>query len=82
MLSMETYKNLSGLSNVESYQIGEDFIIVLFKKRSNYGANIYKYSYSSAGQQNIEYMKTLAQQGQGLNSFINTHVRKLYESKS
>jgi hypothetical protein len=73
---MEQYKNLSGESNVTRYQIGDNFIIVEFGD----GA-WYKYTYQSAGKENIEEMKILARQGQGLNSFINRVVRKRYESK-
>jgi len=37
--------------------------------------SVYHYSYVSAGQSNVEQMKKLAHQGEGLNSFINTHVK-------
>lgn len=39
------------------------------------------YTYTSAGSHNIEEMKELATRGEGLNSFINRHVRKKYASK-
>lgn len=73
---MQQYKNLGGDSGVLAYEIGSDYIKVEFKD----GA-VYFYSYASAGGQNIEEMKRLAIKGEGLNSFINTHVRKDYESK-
>lgn len=76
---MESYKNLSGQSNVLNYEIGADFIIVEFD--SKHGERFYKYSYSSAGEGNIEQMKQLANQGSGLNSFIMNNVKKDYESK-
>jgi len=78
---MIDYKNLSGKSNVSRYQIGQDFVIVEFRTSNKDGSTTYKYSYKSAGQFNIEQMKILATHGAGLNSFINTAVRKLYESK-
>lgn len=78
---MQTYANISGQSNVSFYQIGNDNIVVEFKTRGKDGCNTYKYSYSSVGQENVEHMKSLATAGLGLNSFINTNVRKLYESK-
>ena len=73
---MDKYKNLSGQSNVSSYEIGDDYIDVIFMDGCVYG-----YTYSSAGHQNIEAMKSLAREGLGLNSFINTYVRKLYAYK-
>jgi len=78
---MTDYKNLSGQSNVARYEIGQDYIIVEFKTKGKDGCDTYKYSYTSAGQDNVEQMKILANQGLGLNSFINTTVKKLYENK-
>lgn len=78
---MIDYKNLSGQSGIARFEIGQDSIIVQFVKTGKDGCSIYKYSYSSAGQGNIEQMKVLAVRGFGLHSFIETKVRKLYESK-
>jgi hypothetical protein len=41
--------------------------------------SVYRYSYESAGRENVEEMKRLAVQGHGLNSFINRRVKYLYE---
>jgi hypothetical protein len=73
---MDRYKNLSGGSNVFSYVIGDDRISVQFKDGSTY-----LYTNARTGIRNIDQMKKLAVQGRGLNSFINTNVRKLYEAK-
>ena len=73
---MKPYKNLGGDSNVTGYEIGLDFILVEFGNSS-----VYEYTYSSAGQANIEQMKRLAEEGEGLNSFINRNVRKKYSRK-
>jgi hypothetical protein len=73
---MERYKNLGGDSGVEAYDLTTDSIKVEFSD----GA-VYLYTYASAGHQNIEHMKKLAVNGQGLNSFINTTVRKQYNSQ-
>lgn len=81
---MIPYKNLSGRSSVDQYQgkravaygTGKDYIRVKF----NTGA-IYKYTYQSAGKDNVETMKILAEQGIGLNSFIKLNVDKMYETK-
>ena len=73
---MERYRNLGGNSGVVAYEIGDDFVTVVFRDGSRY-----LYTYKSAGRNNIERMKTLAMAGQGLNAFINTTVRKGYASK-
>lgn len=72
---MERYKDLNGDSCVEGYIIGDDYIVVKFTKT----AKTYKYSYSSAGNLNVEKMKILARKGDGLNAFINTNVKNLFE---
>lgn len=73
---MESYKNLSGNSEVKSYRINNDSIIVEFKD-----GNCYLYNYESAGRRNIEIMKGLAISGLGLNGFIDRHVRHSYAKK-
>jgi hypothetical protein len=73
---MELYKNIDGDSGVSAYEIGADFIRVQFSNGATY-----LYTYSSAGSENIERMKILAREGNGLNSFINTRVRKLYDRR-
>jgi len=73
---MERYKNLGGSSGVVAYEIAADSIRVQFSDGS-----VYLYTYASAGTSNIEHMKQLATRGQGLNSFINTNVRKAYARK-
>jgi hypothetical protein len=74
---MERYRNLTGTSAVTAYEIGLDYIIVRFK-----GGDNYTYDYGSAGREAVETMKALAIAGKGLNSYIGTHVRKRYSSKS
>jgi len=73
---MKQYKDLDGDSGVFGYETGADFIRVQFKDRS-----VYLYTYASAGNYNIEKMKSLAEAGDGLNSFIMRNVRKKYEKK-
>ena len=73
---MKPYANLGGNSGVVAYENGPDFIKVQFSDGS-----IYPYTYASAGADNIECMKQLAESGHGLNSFINTNVRNLYAAK-
>jgi hypothetical protein len=72
---MQMYKNLGGDSNIKCYEIGNDYIDVIF-----YGtAKTYRYSYASAGRHHVEQMKKLAEQGIGLNSYIMRNTRLLYE---
>lgn len=73
---MERYKNLGGGSSIIGYESGQDFIRVQFSDNS-----IYLYTYASTGSHYIEKMKHLASDGQGLNSFIGTTVRKKFARK-
>lgn len=70
---MEIYNDIDGDSGVSRYEIGDNFIRVQFDS----GA-IYLYTNESAGAQNIEQMKVLAQTGEGLNSFIMKNVKTGY----
>ena len=73
---MEQYRNIAGNSGVTAYEIGPDYITIEFSDGS-----IYRYTYASAGIENVERMKGLAEAGQGLNTFISMTVSKLYERK-
>jgi len=70
---MQKYRNTSGTSGVHAYEITQTQITVQFTSGS-----VYVYNYISTGSNNIEYMKTLAVRGSGLNSFIKTRVNKKY----
>lgn len=71
---MERYKNLNGNSNVIGYECGYDYIRVQFSDYS-----IYTYSYSSAGEDNVEEMKRCARRGYGLQGYINRYCKFNYE---
>ena len=73
---MKPYANLSGSSGVIAYEDGPDWICVQFSNGSTY-----LYTYQSAGPENVEKMKQLARQGQGLNSYINRYVKYGYARK-
>ena len=77
MPQLQNYKNLGGDSGVEKFEIGDDWIRVIFDSGVEY-----LYTAHSAGSENIIEMKRLAHQGEGLNSFIMLNVAKDYESKS
>tara|TARA_R110002050_G_scaffold202806_1_gene338024 strand:- start:22178 stop:22438 length:261 start_codon:yes stop_codon:yes gene_type:complete len=70
---MALYRNSRGDSGVYSYEIGSNKIIVTFNSNVSY-----EYTYQSASIEHIENMKSLAKQGQGLNSYINKYVKKRY----
>ena len=72
---MQRYAN-RGVSNVVSYDVGDDSIKVQFDDRSRY-----LYTYESAGAANVEEMKNLARQGEGLNDFIKKNVGTRYALK-
>ena len=72
---MERYRNLGGDSGIIAYEIGIDYIIVVFSGTSRK----YKYSYRNAGKSHVENMKLIAQHGSGLNSYIMKHVKNLYD---
>jgi len=73
---MDIYKDIDGDSGVHSYECGKDYISVKFSI-----GGTYTYTYQSAKAENVEQMKILARSGNGLNSFINKNVRKLYDKK-
>ena len=65
---MEPYKNLSGNSGVESFEIGRGFIRVQFHDEPPY-----LYTDQNVGHENVEQMKHLARAGKGLSTFISKH---------
>lgn len=71
---MQKYANIDGDSGVDSFEIYESSIVVKFKGT----AKTYTYSYQSAGQKHVETMKGLALSGDGLNAYINNHVKFKY----
>ena len=72
---MQKYNDIDNDSNVEEFEIGDNYIIIKFLD-----GKTYKYTYLSAGSFNVEEMKKLALSHDGLNSFINKK-RPKYESK-
>lgn len=72
---MNKYLNITGKSGIKGYELGNDYIDIVFNS-----GKVYRYSYQSAGVSNIEQMKMLAQKGKGLNSYIMHNVRTKYES--
>lgn len=71
---MQKYADTDRDSGVDSFEIGASSIIVKFKGT----ARTYTYSYQSAGQHHVDAMKRLALSGDGLNAYINNHVKYKY----
>jgi len=74
---MQHYRDSDNDSNITAFEIGDDFIVVQFESGKY---NFYKYTYFSAGSNDIEEMKRLANCGDGLNSFISKY-KPGFESK-
>lgn len=74
-MRMKRYRNFNGGSGISEFEIGDDFIRVKFSDRSL----IYTYSCGKAGRVNIEMMKKLAKSGRGLNTYLNQHVKDLFD---
>lgn len=72
---MEKYLNTNRDSGVSHFEIHTDKIIVKFTGT----IRTYTYSYRKAGEMHVNKMKIIARNGSGLNSYINLHVRKLYD---
>jgi len=69
---MTPYRNLSGSSNVVSYEASEDSIHVVFK---NGAYRNYLYNSVRPGKAAVEDMKRLAALGRGLNSYISSVIK-------
>lgn len=72
---MQRYADIDRDSGVMGFEIGDTSITVYFKSASR----PYIYSYRGAGMQHVETMKRLALAGDGLNEYINDHVKKSYD---
>lgn len=64
---MKKYKK----TGIDEYEIGEDFIKLKWRN-GNYNT----FNYESIGEEHIEKMKELAQEGNGLNKYYNNEVKK------
>jgi hypothetical protein len=73
---MNPYKNLNGNSPVVGYEILNDTLVVYFSN-----GEAYAYNHLSPGAFNTSYMMSLAHEGQGLNTFIESYVQDDYFRK-
>lgn len=67
---MEIYANKKGTSGVKGYEIAQDSITVYFKNSS-----VYLYNAAHPGSATVAEMQKLARRGEGLNDYINQHVK-------
>lgn len=72
----QPYANRSGNSGITFYEIGPSFIRIWFKDGEGY-----EYDNVKPGPDHVEAMKQLAEQGQGLATYINRYVRENYARK-
>ena len=72
---MKKYADKTGNSGVIAYAVGADAITIQFK----HAAELYTYSYASAGKKHVETMKKLAKEGAGLSTYISQNVSQDYE---
>ena len=72
------YLDLNNDSGIVQYKIDGTSIEVVF---SNGLCRHYLYTYFSAGVHNVERMKQLASQGDGLNSYIMRYCRNSYANR-
>ena len=69
------YNDIDNDSNVDEFEIGEDYIIVQFLDGSSY-----TYTNTSSGSRHVEEMKRLANAHDGLNAYINKN-KPVYSNK-
>ena len=70
---MRRYRDQSGSSGVFAFQPGSDYIDVEFVDHK-----VYRYTHEIPGRHEVEAMKSLAEEGRGLATYINQHVRERY----
>lgn len=63
---MQPYNDIDNDSNIEAFEIGNDYISVRF-----FDGSTYVYTYQSADSGCVEEMKRLANMHDGLNAYIN-----------
>jgi macrodomain Ter protein organizer (MatP/YcbG family) len=75
-ISVQRYRTANQDTGVIAYETSKNSIRIKFRDGS-----IYAYTNKSAGIAAISEMKTLANKGEGLTTYINQHVRDHYQSK-
>lgn len=73
---MIPYQNKNNTSGIAAYEMGPDYIRIEFTT----GA-VYEYDHAHTGAAQIEHLKYLAEQGKGLNSYLNRNVHQQYSRR-
>ncbi|MGB3467344.1 MAG: hypothetical protein WBA74_18820 [Cyclobacteriaceae bacterium] len=73
---MTDYQNNGGDSGIVAYEIFSDAIHVLFNSEW-----IYEYNYTNPGMSEVEHMKVLAVEGEGLNAYIVKELGSRFANK-
>ena len=73
---MEPYKDIGGDSGISAFELGPGTITIRFSD-----GGIYRYDGSRPGAAHVARMQALAVAGNGLNTYINRHVRDRYADK-
>ena len=74
-MEFEEYKNEKGNSGVTAFQVGREYITVVFDD------TVYTYNYAETGIKHVEKMKMLAKAGEGLSTYISQNVKDKYATK-
>lgn len=73
---MQTYQETNGDSGIAAYRVTPTTIVIAFE-----AGGVYLYNHAHPGRQHVEAMQKLAAAGDGLNTYINQHVRDNYARK-
>ena len=74
--ALRRYANRSGQSGVAAYATGRDGILVEFND-----GKLYFYSLEVPGQRHVERMKSLAEAGAGLSTYISRHIGRRFAAR-
>ncbi len=74
---MQKYMNRNGNSPIQEYELGDDYVWVKFND-----GWAYQYTNFKPGPPHVTQMKSLAELGCGLATYINKNVRKKYSHKN
>jgi len=73
---MEPYRDRSGASGIDAYEIRPEAIVLRFKK-----GGTYLYDWEKPGWHHVEAMKLRARDGSGLTTYINKYVGANYAER-
>lgn len=73
---MTPYQEASDESGIASYRITPTTIVIAFKH-----GGVYLYNHAHPGRVHVQAMQKLAAAGDGLNTYINQHVRENFARK-